>query len=70
MKLARLWQPRRLLFWQFVLFNALSSVCAWALRELPLNTAGVLLVGTMALLNVAFGLLAARALLREDAPAP
>jgi hypothetical protein len=69
-KLSRLWQPRRLLFWQMVMFNVLSSVCAWALRALPLNTLGVLLIGFVALLNVAFGLLAAWALLREESPAP
>jgi hypothetical protein len=68
-KLARLWQPRRLLFWQMVLFNVLSSLCGWALRALPLNTVGLLLVGSVALLNVAFGLVAMWALLREEPPA-
>jgi hypothetical protein len=70
MKLARLWQPRRLLFWQMVLFNVLSSVCAWALRSLPLNLAGLLLVGGVGLLNVGFGLFAMWALLREEPPLP
>jgi hypothetical protein len=65
LKLGRLWQPRRLLFWQMVLFNALSSLCAWAMRSYPLNTVGLLLMGGIALLNVGFGLLAAWALLRE-----
>ena len=68
MKLGRLWQPRRLLFWQMLLFNLLSSVCTWALRAYPLNMAGLLLVGFIALLNVGFGLVAAWALLREPAP--
>jgi hypothetical protein len=70
LKLSRLWQPRRLLFWQMVMFNVLSSVCSWAMRALPLNTVGLLLVGGVALLNVAFGLLAAWALMREEPPAP
>lgn len=61
----RLWQPRRLLFWQMLMFNVLSSACAWALRELPLNTVGLLLVGFVGLMNVGFGLLAAWALMRE-----
>ncbi len=68
MKLSRLWQPRRLLFWQMLLFNALSSVCSFVMRAYPLNTLGLLLVGAVALLNVGFGLLAAWALLREEPP--
>ena len=66
--LTRLWQPGRALFWQMVVFNLFSSLCAWALRALPLNTAGLLLVGAVGLLNVGFGLLATWALLREPAP--
>jgi hypothetical protein len=65
-KLGRLWQPRKALFWQWVAFNVLSSLCTWALRALPLNTAGLLLVGAVALLNVGFGLLAAWALVRDE----
>ncbi len=68
MKWSRLWQPRRLLFWQMVAFNVLSSLCSYALRTLPLNTLGLLLVGAVALANVAFGLLAAWALLKVPAP--
>ncbi len=68
--LSRLWQPRRLLFWQMLMFNVLSSVCTYALRALPLNMVGLLLVGGVALLNVGFGLLAAWALVREEPPAP
>ena len=65
MKLSRLWQPRRLLFWMWLMFNVLSSVCTYAMRALPLNMAGLLLVGLVALLNVAFGLLAAWLLVRD-----
>ena len=68
MKLSRLWQPRRLLFWQMVLFNLLSSACSWAMRALPLNTAGLLLLAVVALLNVGFGLLAAWMLVRDEPP--
>lgn len=70
MKWSRLWQPRRLLFWQMVMFNVLSSVCSWALRALPLNTVAMLVVTLVALLNVGFGLLAAWMLLREDPKPP
>ena len=66
MKLSRLWQPRKLLFWQMVMFNVLSSVCSWALRALPLNTVAMLVIALVALLNVGFGLLAAWMLMRDD----
>jgi hypothetical protein len=69
MKFRRLWQPGRLLFWQMVMFNVLSSVCGWALRALPLNTAGLLLIGTVGLLNCVFGMLAMWHLMRDE-PAP
>ena len=69
MKLSRLWQPRRALFWQWVAFNLLSSVCTLAMRTLPLSTVGLLLVGSVALLNVGFGLLAAWGLVRDPPPA-
>jgi hypothetical protein len=62
----RLWQPRNPMFWMMVGFNVLSSVCTWAMRALPLNTAGLLLVGLVALLNVGAGLLAAWVLLRTE----
>lgn len=65
----RLWQPRNPMFWMMVGFNALSSVCGWALRALPLNMAGLLVVGLVALLNVGAGLLAAWVLLRTEPPA-
>jgi hypothetical protein len=68
MKLRRLWQPRNSLFWMMVMFNVLSSVCSWAMRALPLNMLGLLLVGGVALMNVVFGLLAAWKLVNEPAP--
>ena len=66
MKLQRLWQPRSLVFWQMVAFNLLSSVCGWALRALPLTSTGLLLVGTLGLVNCAFGMLAMWRLVRDD----
>ncbi len=69
MKLSRLWQPRRLLFWQMIMFNVLSSVCTFAMRAYPLNTGAMLLLALIALLNVGFGLLAAWALVRDPPPA-
>ena len=69
MKLARLWQPGRLLFWQMVFFNVMSSVCGWALRALPLSGVGLALVAFIALLNCGFGLVAAWMLVRDEPPA-
>ena len=68
MQWRRLWQPRRGLFWMMIGFNVLSSVCSWAMRALPLNTVGLLFIGSVALLNVFFGLAAAWQLLREPPP--
>lgn len=68
-RLARLWQPRRGLFWLMLAFNGLSSLGAWAMRGLPLNTPALLLIGVVSLFNVGFGLLAAWALVREPPPA-
>ena len=68
MKWRRLWQPQRLLFWQMLVFNILSSVCSWALRSLPLNGTGMAVVSVLALANVGFGLLATWALLKQPAP--
>jgi hypothetical protein len=51
-----------------LVFNILSSVCSWALRALPLNTAGTVIISLMALANVAFSLLAAWALMKDPAP--
>ncbi len=64
-KLRRLWQPDKPLFWLMLGFNLLSSLCAWALRALPLNTVGLLVIASVALLNVACGLLAAWKLMQD-----
>jgi 4-hydroxybenzoate polyprenyltransferase len=68
LRLRRLWQPSRLLFWMMVGFNALSSVCSFAMRALPLNTLGLVVVGVVGLINVACGLWAAWQLVKEPAP--
>jgi 4-hydroxybenzoate polyprenyltransferase len=65
-KLRRLWQPAKPLFWMMLGFNVLSSVCTWAMRALPLNSFGLLLLGTVALINVGCGLLAAWKLMQGD----
>lgn len=70
MKLSRLWQPRRLLFWMMLAFNVLSSLCTYAMRSLPLNTLGLLVLASVALLNVACGLWAAWLLVKDPPPEP
>jgi hypothetical protein len=70
MKISRLWQPHKLLFWQMLFFNVMSSVCGWAMRALPLNTVGLLLLGFVALLNVGFGLAAMWMLVRDPPAQP
>ena len=64
-KLRRLWQPTKPLFWLMLGYNVLSSLCTWVMRTQALNTFGLLLVGGIALLNVAFGLLAAWRLMQQ-----
>ena len=66
MKLSRLWQPDKPLFWLMLAFNVLSSLCAWAMRALPLSAPALWLVGSVALGNVALGLLAAWRLLQDE----
>jgi hypothetical protein len=52
-----------------LLFNGLGAACAWALRSLPLNGLGLLLFGSMALLNAAFGAWALWSLWHSPRPA-
>ena len=66
MKLRRLWQPDKPLFWLMLAFNVLSSLCTWVMRSLPLSKGAVLLVGAVALGNVALGLLAAWKLMQDE----
>jgi hypothetical protein len=65
-KLSRLWQPRRGLFWVMVTFNMLSSLGAWALRSLPLEGVVFAAVAVLSLLNCAGGLWAAWRLVTEE----
>lgn len=66
MKLARLWRPRHPLFWLMLLFNGLSSLCAWLMRLPGLGDGAILLLGLVALANVGFGLLTAWRLLQLE----
>ena len=65
MKWSRLWQPRCLPFWLMLMFNLLSTLCAWALRALPLSTPVMLLMAAVGLLNCGLGMWSAWLLLSE-----
>lgn len=65
MKLSRLIQPRNPLFWLMLVFNLLSSLFAWVLRSYPLNTAGLVLVASLALANAILGMWLAWRLVRD-----
>ena len=64
--LARLWQPRRALFWLMVAANLLSSFWGWLLRTDTLAPAGMAVVGVFALANAGAGMWLAWRLLRGD----
>jgi hypothetical protein len=65
MKLSRLFQPRNPLFWLMLAFSVLSSVCAWALRALPLTTLGMVLIGSVGLANALLSLVLTWRLIRD-----
>ncbi len=56
MKIRRLWQPQHPVFWLMVVFNILSSLCAWALRSVSLPYPLMLVIALVAMGNVAGGL--------------
>lgn len=66
MKLSRLFQPRNPLFWIMLALNALSSALAWIAHNRPLDTGGVLLISSFAILNAILGTWLAWRLLREE----
>jgi hypothetical protein len=66
MKLARLWQPRRPIWWLMLGFNVLSSGFAWALRALPLTPTGLVVFGLLGIGNALCGMWIAARLLRGD----
>lgn len=64
--LARLWQPRRAVFWLMVAVNLLSMFWGWLLRSGMLNAMGMAVVGVLALSNTLAGMWLAWRLLRGD----
>lgn len=54
--LARLWQPRRGLFWLTVASNLLAAFWGWLLRSDQLSPVGLAVVGVLALSNTLLGM--------------
>lgn len=54
-KLRRIYQPRNPLFWFMLSLNALSYGLSWIVQNRSLNTLGMLLVGSFALVNAVLG---------------
>jgi hypothetical protein len=54
-KLRRIYQPRNPLFWIMVALNTLSLALSWIVQNRALNIAGMLVVGSFALVNAAVG---------------
>ena len=55
-KLRRIYQPGNPLFWFMLMLNALSYALAWIVQNRALNTLGMLLVGSFALVNAVLGM--------------
>lgn len=66
MKLSRLWQPRRAVFWMMVMFNLLSSGFTLAMRALPLSDTGMVIFAALAIVNSLCGLWLAVRLLKGE----
>jgi hypothetical protein len=66
LKINRLWQPRRGIWWLMLAFNVLSSGFAWVLRTWPLTPTGLTVFGLLGLANALCGLWIAARLLRGD----
>lgn len=54
-KLQRIYQPGNPLFWLMLTLNGLSYALAWIVQNRALNTLGMLLVGSFALVNAVVG---------------
>ena len=56
MKLLHTYQPRNPLFWIMLALNALSYGLMWIVQNRMLNTLGMFLVGSLALVNAVLGM--------------
>lgn len=56
MKLLHLYQPRNPVFWTMLALNALSYALMWIVQNRVLNTLGMFVVGSLALVNAVVGM--------------
>ena len=55
LKLTSIYQPRNPLFWLMLMLNMLSYVLSWIVQNRSLNALGMMLLGSIALVNAALG---------------
>ena len=68
MKLARLVQPRKPMFWLLLLLNGLSTVISYVLRSHEFAAPVILVLVCFALGNMIYGIRIAVRLMQEPAP--
>ena len=56
MKLLHIFQPRNPVFWTMLALNGVSYALMWIVQNRLLNTMGMLLVGSLALVNAVLGM--------------
>lgn len=68
-KLQRIYQPSSPLFWLMLVLNVLSFALSWIVQNRVLNTLGMVLVGTFALVNAMLGMWLMWRLMQTKPPA-
>ena len=56
MKVLYIFQPRNPVFWTMLALNGVSYALMWIVQNRLLNTMGMLLVGSLALVNAVLGM--------------
>lgn len=72
LKLQSIYQPKNPLFWCMLALNVLSFALSWIVQNRSLNTLGLIVVASFALVNGALGMWLMWRLMqtRPDAPTP
>ena len=56
MRLMQIFQPRNPVFWTMLALNGVSYALMWIVQNRLLNTMGMLLVGSLSLVNAVLGM--------------